>query len=63
MGSVPNKQGDSEASAMASELADLAMQVIPICIEFDVPFSWTRGQVFDEFRPWNVIITGAGKCT
>lgn len=60
--SVKNKQGDTKSSAKASELADLAMRIIPTCTEFAVPMSWTRGQVFDESRPWNVIVTGYEKC-
>ncbi|POS76702.1 hypothetical protein DHEL01_v204904 [Diaporthe helianthi] len=54
--------GDSQAVASASEISELAHLIIPACAEFAKPITYTRGQVFDQQRPWNVIVTGYEKC-
>ncbi|KAK7718587.1 hypothetical protein SLS64_002544 [Diaporthe eres] len=54
--------GLTGASALASDIAELAGNIIDNCIEFDTPMSWTRGQLFHETEPWNVIVNGAEKC-
>lgn len=47
---------------MAYEIAELAQLIIPTCAEFAIPVTYTRGQVFDQYRPWNVIVTGYERC-
>ncbi|KAL2291847.1 hypothetical protein FJTKL_12024 [Diaporthe vaccinii] len=54
--------GLTGASALASDIAELAGDIIDNCVEFDTPMSWTRGQLFHETEPWNVIVNGAEKC-
>lgn len=36
--------------------------IIPACVEFGTPQSWTRGQVFHQTESWNVIVNGGEKC-
>lgn len=60
--SCPEKQDLTGASVTANDIADLAGDIIPTCVEFGTPMSWTRGQIFHATEPWNVIVTGYEKC-
>lgn len=49
-------------SASAKDIADLAWGIIPTCIDYAARMSWTRGQIFHETEPWNVIVNGGERC-
>ncbi|KAH8764830.1 hypothetical protein F5883DRAFT_715466 [Diaporthe sp. PMI_573] len=54
--------GEDAAAAKCQEVADLAGIIIPECVEYAAKMSWTRGQIFHDSKPWNVIVNGGEPC-